>query len=216
MEQEVLSGYIKTNKELDDLKQEHKATNVIRMLTRLLFVWFLKEKQLIPGELFDLKALQEDILNKIDPIKNYGVFKEENIESVYYKAILQNLFFATLNCPIESDSIDNRKRGFRLPKSNFGTLFLMRYEEYFKDKDAFLEMVNQTVPFLNGGLFECLDERGEEEKKDERKWIDGFSDNLPKDQQLVVPDYLFFGLEEETDLSDVVGIDTEEIGRAHV
>lgn len=151
--------------ELKDLEQEHKAENVIRMLTRLLFVWFLKEKKLIPEDLFDLKALQEDILNKIDPIKNYGVFKEQNIESVYYKAILQNLFFATLNCPIEGDSIDKRKRGFRKGNNNFGTLFLMRYEEYFKDKDSFLSMVNQVVPFLNGGLFECLDERGEGEKK---------------------------------------------------
>ncbi|HZJ79424.1 MAG TPA: Eco57I restriction-modification methylase domain-containing protein, partial [Dysgonamonadaceae bacterium] len=202
--------------ELKDLEHEHKAENVIRMLTRLLFVWFLKEKQLIPGELFDLKALQEDILNDIDPIKQNGFFKEQNVESVYYKAILQNLFFATLNCPIEGDSIDKRKRGFRKGSSNFGTLFLMRYEEHFKDNDSFLKMMNQTVPFLNGGLFECLDERGEEEKKDERIWIDGFSDNLPKDQQLVVPDYLFFGLEERTDLSDVVGINTNEYKQADV
>lgn len=203
-------------KELDDLKQQHKATNVIRMLTRLLFVWFLKEKKLIPNELFELKALQQDILNEIAPTKQNGLFKEQNIDSVYYKAILQNLFFATLNCPIEGDSIDKRKRGFRSPKSNYGTMFLMRYEKYFKDKDSFLEMVNETVPFLNGGLFECLDERGIGEQKDERIWIDGFSDNLPKDQQLVVPDYLFFGLEEQTDLSDVVGISTREYKQAAV
>ena len=203
-------------KDLDNLKQEHKATNVIRMLTRLLFVWFLKEKKLIPGELFDLKALQDDILNDINPVKQNGLFKEQNIDSIYYKAILQNLFFATLNCPIEGDSIDKRKRGFRLTNSNYGTMFLMRYEKYFKDKDGFLEMMNKTVPFLNGGLFECLDERGEGEKRDERIWIDGFSDNLPKDQQLVVPDYLFFGVEEQTDLSDVVGIATNEYKQAAV
>lgn len=203
-------------KDLEDLKQEHKATNVIRMLTRLLFVWFLKEKKLIPGELFDLKTLQDDILNDINPVKQNGFFKEQNIDSIYYKAILQNLFFATLNCPIEGDSIDKRKRGFRLTNSNYGTMFLMRYEKYFKDKDGFLEMMNKTVPFLNGGLFECLDERGEGEKRDERIWIDGFSDNLPKDQQLVVPDYLFFGVEEQTDLSDVVGIATNEYKQAAV
>jgi adenine-specific DNA-methyltransferase len=191
------------NAKLEDLLQEHRATNVIRMLTRLLFVWFIKEKKLIPEELFELEALQKDILNEISPYHETGMFKERNKESVYYKAILQNLFFATLNCPIEGDSLDKRKRGFS--NNNFGILFLMRYAKYFKEKGKFLKLVNECVPFLNGGLFECLDERGEGEKKDERIWIDGFSDNLPKDQKLVVPDYLFFGLEERTDLSDVVG-----------
>ena len=202
--------------ELSDLLQQHRATNVIRMLTRLLFVWFLKEKKLIPDELFDLKTLQQDILNEIEPTNQNGLFKQQNIDSVYYKAILQNLFFATLNCPIEGDSMDKRKRGFRLSERNFGAMFLMRYEKYFKDKDSFLKMVNETVPFLNGGLFECLDERGTGEQKDERIWIDGFSDNLPKEQQLVVPDYLFFGVEEQTDLSDIVGVTTKQYKQAGV
>lgn len=201
---------------LEDLLQEHRATNVIRMLTRLLFVWFIKEKKLIPEELFELDALQKDILKEISPYHERGMFKERNKESIYYKAILQNLFFATLNCPIEGDSLDKRKRGFRIPDSNFGTLFLMRYEKYFKDKNNFLELVNERVPFLNGGLFECLDERGEGEKKDERIWIDGFSDNLPKGEKLIVPDYLFFGVEEETDLSDIVGINDKKYKQAAV
>jgi len=204
------------NAKLEDLLQEHRATNVIRMLTRLLFVWFIKEKKLVPEELFELDALQKDILNEISPYHERGMFKERNKESIYYKAILQNLFFATLNCPIESDRLDKRKRGFRIPDSNFGTLFLMRYEKYFKDKNNFLGLVNERVPFLNGGLFECLDERGEGEKKDERIWIDGFSDNLPKGERLIVPDYLFFGVEEETDLSDIVGIKDKKYKQAAV
>src|SRR5690625_470102 len=142
------------NKDLGDLLQEHRATNVIRLLTRLLFVWFIKEKGLIPEELFDLNTLQKDILKEITPYHETGMFKDANKESVYYKAILQNLFFATLNCPIEASSTDNRERGFRRPKGNYGVTFLMRYEEYFKDKEEFLELVNNKVPFLNGGLFE--------------------------------------------------------------
>ena len=204
------------NKELDDMLQEHRATNVIRLLTRLLFVWFIKEKGLIPEELFDLKTLQQDILNEITPYHETGMFKEANKESIYYKAILQNLFFATLNCPIEASSTDNRERGFRKPSSNFGVTFLMRYEDYFKDRDAFLKLVNSKVPFLNGGLFECLDVRGEKEEKDDRVWVDGFSDNLPNEHKLIVPDFLFFGVEEEVDLSEDYGLKSKKYKEAAV
>lgn len=200
------------NAKLEDLLQEHRATNVIRMLTRLLFVWFIKEKKLIPEELFELDALQKDILNEISPYHERGMFKERNKESIYYKAILQNLFFATLNCPIEGDNLDKRKRGFR--GDGYGTHrgidYLMRYKQYFKNPDAFLEKLNHTVPFLNGGLFECLDD------KFNNIYIDGFSDQMTKGEQLIVPDYLFFGVEEETDLSDIVGIKDKKYKQAAV
>jgi hypothetical protein len=189
---------------LEDLKQEHKAKNVIRLLTRLLFVWFIKEKGLIPKELFELDDLQENILKNISPYTDLGLFKQINQESSYYKAILQNLFFATLNCPIKPmESHDNRVRGFR-KMDNYGqhrdANFLMRYEKHFQNPDRFVEMVNSVVPFLNGGLFECLDD------KLDKVYIDGFSDNLPKNEQLIVPDYLFFGVEEKVDLSAEYGV----------
>ncbi|WP_100627093.1 Eco57I restriction-modification methylase domain-containing protein [Algoriphagus formosus] len=200
------------DKKLEELLQEHRATNVIRMLTRLLFVWFIKEKKLIPEELFELDALQKDILKEISPYHERGMFKERNKESIYYKAILQNLFFATLNCPIEADSLDKRKRGFR--GDGYGTHrgidYLMRYKQYFKNPEAFLEKLNKTVPFLNGGLFECLDD------KFNNIYIDGFSDQMTKGEKLIVPDYLFFGVEEETDLSDIVGISDKKYKQAAV
>lgn len=201
------------NAKLEDLLQEHRATNVIRMLTRLLFVWFIKEKKLIPEELFELEELQKDILNEIEPYNQVGtLYAERNKESVYYKAILQNLFFATLNCPIEGDSLDKRKRGFRGEGYGMhrGIDYLMRYKQYFKNPDAFLEKLNQTVPFLNGGLFECLDD------KFNNIYIDGFSDQMTKGEQLIVPDYLFFGVEEEADLSDIVGISDKKYKQAAV
>lgn len=37
--------------------REHNAKNLIRLLTRLLFVWFIKEKDLIPEEFFDEKKI---------------------------------------------------------------------------------------------------------------------------------------------------------------
>jgi len=191
--------------------KEHNAKNIIRLLTRLLFVWFIKEKKLIPEELFDLEVLQKNILKKVSPFhEKHTLFdktnKDDSKKSIYYKAILQNLFFATLNCPVKPDSVDSRERGFRGDESygkHRGVDYLMRYKESFKDPDAFLEMVNKIVPFLNGGLFECLDD------KDKKIYIDGFSDNMSKTNgvvnHLIVPDYLFFGREEKTDLSSDYG-----------
>lgn len=203
----------------EEALHEHKATNVIRLLTRLLFTWFIKEKKLIPDALFDLKELEKNILKEIAPYHDDGMFATGNKDSIYYKAILQNLFFATLNCPIEADKEDTRNRGFRsleTAKGNeaygkhFGVDWLMRYKKYFKDPDAFLKMVNDTVPFLNGGLFECLDD------KPNKIYIDGFSDSMAKGEKLVVPDYLFFGVEEKVDLSKDLGVSNKGTKQAAV
>ena len=202
------------DKRLEELRQEHNAKNIIRLLTRFLFVWFVKEKNLIPEELFDIDYLKDELLKDLSPVHYEGLLKEANIESVYYKAILQNLFFASLNCPIEPlEKGDNRERGFRL-RDNFGqhrdANYLMRYKDQFKNPEKFLKLINDVVPFLNGGLFECLD------NKTDKIYIDGFSDNLVKPHQLIVPDYLFFGFDQEVDLSGVVGINTNAYKKASV
>ena len=207
-----------------ELKQEHNAKNVIRLLTRFLFVWFVKEKKLVPDELFDIDYLKNELLKDLSPFQDeelskqglfkQGFVKQTNIESVYYKAILQNLFFASLNCPIEPlEKGDNRKRGFRLKDhygQHMGADYLMRYEDHFKKPGKFLKLINEVVPFLNGGLFECLD------YKIDKNYIDGFSDNLPKPHKLIVPDYLFFGFDQEVDLSRVMGIETDALKKARV
>jgi adenine-specific DNA-methyltransferase len=56
----------------------------------------------------------------------------------------------------------------------------------------------KDVPFLNGGLFDCLDKPNEEGKI---VYVDGFSRNPKK--QASVPDYIFFGEEREVDLNDI-------------
>jgi hypothetical protein len=210
---DVVKKYGKADHDkLAELINEHNATNVIRLLTRLLFTWFIKEKKLIPESLFDLDALQDDILKEINPYQQEGMFKHASTDSIYYKAILQNLFFASLNCPIEADPVDKRKRGFR--GDGYGTHrgidYLMRYKKQFKNPDSFLELMNQTVPFLNGGLFECLDD------KYQNIYIDGFSDQMTQGQQLIVPDYLFFGLDTEVDLSQDYGSKNKKYKKAAV
>ncbi len=199
-------------KQLAEMINEHKATNVIRLLTRLLFVWFLKEKKLIPEELFDKDFLDNELLKDLN-IEHTGLF-QNNQKSTYYKAILQNLFFASLNCPIKPSEKDDKKerrvRGFKTNLKARGADYEMRYEKDFKNPKLFLELVNKCVPFLNGGLFECLDVR------EDALFIDGFSDNMSGGKVLIVPDYLFFGLDETIDLSAEYGIKDKQTKQSAV
>lgn len=87
------TGRASSEDEVKELINEQRAQNVIRLLTRILFVWFIKQKKLIPDELFDLDLLRKNILNDIEPVNHKdGLFAHRNDESIYYKAILQNLF----------------------------------------------------------------------------------------------------------------------------
>src|SRR5262249_53870127 len=61
------------------------SLRLIRPITRFIFCWFLKAKGLLPDALFQPRQVPA-LLNDCSPQ-----------ESTYYKAILQNLFFATLN-----------------------------------------------------------------------------------------------------------------------
>ena len=49
----------------DDDKYNHE--NVIRLVTRLIFVWFLKEKHLIPEEFFDESYIRENLIKDFNP-----------------------------------------------------------------------------------------------------------------------------------------------------
>lgn len=188
---------------------------MIRLLTRLIFVWFLKEKQLVPAALFDEKALAK--LLKHAPHQN-------DQSSNYYKAILQNLFFATLNTETsEEDEDGNKQRVWRetagpkrLQKYLIHTVY--RYHGEFLDPDAAIALFRK-VPFLNGGLFECLDKlitpgdlardsaltsRIVKEGNQTVLRVDGFSER--SENPLHIPNALFFGEGvEEVNLNDVFG-----------
>ena len=189
----------KLNDPTDDNK--FNAESTIRLVTRLIFVWFLKQKHLIPEEFFDETYIRENLLENFNPNTKVDLFSKSN-ESKYYKAILQNLFFAMLNSPITPEgSTELSERHFRNGRSDYDNNKLMRYESMFKNPQLFVELANRTVPFLNGGLFDCLDE------KDNGVYIDGFSDRENVKKALIVPDYLFFGEEvgKNIDLSEWYG-----------
>lgn len=163
--------------------EECNAAGLIRLITRLIFVWFVKEKDLVPDALFDRRFV-DGLLRYDDPQ-----------HSTYYKAILQNLFFGTLNTEMGARAFRHQPRQAGGRSDDYLAANRYRYERYFKQPQAFVQQC-ETVPFLNGGLFECLDRRADER-------ADGFSDRT--DNPLRVPDELFFNDGHDVDLNAVYG-----------
>jgi adenine-specific DNA-methyltransferase len=162
---------------------------VIRLITRIIFIWFMKVRNLIPDELFDEKSLK-NILKNFDPYSKNS--------SSFYLAILQNLFFATLNTKQEERRFRSRERGYKGYNTDFGNHNVYRYEDLFINSEEAIKKYFLPIPFLNGGLFECLDYKSK--NKEERKYVDGFTDT--KENQPFFPNYLFFAEMDYADLSE--------------
>ena len=162
--------------------------SVIRLITRLIFCWFMKEKGLIPSTLFDARELDRELAG-------FEPTVESNEDSVYYRAIIQNLFFATLNTEMDN-------RGWTRKDQNFMAHSLYRFKDYFCTPRTALALF-QDIPFLNGGLFECLDKDLGKDAHPRYVRIDGFSRR--PDSQVTAPDFLFFGRERELDLCEDYG-----------
>ncbi len=163
-----------------------KETDLIRLITRLVFVWFLKEKGLVPAQIFEPEKLQH-------------IVKDFMKSSNYYNVILQNLFFATLNTEIGKRAFA-KAGNFLENRQDFGVKTLYRYQDLLKiPEQDFIKLFEET-PFINGGLFECLDE--------DSNYVDGFTRN--EKYRAIVPDYLFFSEERKENLSDFYGEERTE------
>jgi len=177
-----------------DAEQQSNGRNIalIRFITRIIFVWFMKEKKLISPQLFDF-----------DHIKNILKSTDDN-ESTYYKAILQNLFFATLNTPIPERKFRTENR-FQGKNEDYMNHEYFRYQELFSDPKQDINLLFNEIPFLNGGLFECLDKPKNDPSNDTGDEIrmDGFSDK--KENQPIFPNELFFSKEKNVDLTEYYG-----------
>lgn len=164
--------------------REDIDTRIIRLITRLMFVWFIKQKDLVPSSIFD-KDYIVSILKDFDA--------QSETQGNYYQAILQNLFFGTLNRPVIED---NERRGFaEADKSDVKNLY--RYAELFSiTKNEVIDLFS-SVPFLNCGLFECQDKTKTLDGVERRFYYDGFSRNGRKKNgvfmyRAFVPNILFF------------------------
>lgn len=211
---------IHTDKDNRDLIPEH----MIRLITRLMFVWFIKQKKLVPDEIFRVGELRK-LLKDFDP--------ESETEGNYYNAILQNLFFATLNNKIEDRDFATNGTTRAENENHYGVKTLFRNPKggsWFKVPDARILKLFEKVPFLNGGLFECLD-RPEDEKSKRILYYDGFSREEKVKGKLTrafVPNGLFFDeergliplfqrynftVEENSPNDAVVALDPELLGK---
>jgi len=180
---------------MDDEDQRNRIA-LIRLLTRVIFCWFAREKGLLPEKLFD-SAEARRLLAGFDPSA-----KED---SGYYLAFLQNLFFAVLSIPVAERRLRDR-REYQGRQNHYMNHSRLRYRELFADAKAPEELF-ADIPFLNGGLFDCLDYRVDEEGKNTEIRVDGFSDSRIEAKRAFVPNVLFFGKEQTADLHEAFNDD---------
>jgi len=192
-----------------DSKKEKQYNHeaIIRLITRLMFTWFIRQRNLVPAVLFARDGVG-GLLKKFDP--------DSMVEDNYYRAILQNLFFATFNTPQSGKDkltrrwinakTDARGNGVGLT-SDYHVTTVYRYKDEFKDSDGFLAMMRK-VPFLNCALFDCLDKIEPKEDGGRRMYFDGFS--TKQERRAHVPNGLFFGDGEEGHMGIVTLFDQYE------
>ncbi len=115
----------------------HQEREVIGCIMRILFVWFIKEKRLVANDWFERQRMT-------DLLVSFG-------RSDYYHAVLENLFFATLNVPRRERKWEMRGKVGRIDTRQW------RYRHLIRDVGCFEALMGQT-PFINGGLFDRIDE----------------------------------------------------------
>ena len=215
------------NPETEKDDRENMNVKLIRLITRLLFVWFIKQKNLVPSSIFEVSYLKKILVDFNPSATNEGN---------YYNAILQNLFFATLNCAIIDEEGNSRR--FATAKSSRDTRNLYRYAEMFSISEDEVVKLFSKIPFLNGGLFECLDKpRGLYLNQEYDILYDGFSRNGTRSAngnfryRAFIPNVLFFNederqpglitllnqynftIEENSPTDAVISLDPELLGR---
>ncbi len=124
-----------------DDSEAHVKDFTVRLICRLMFSWFLKERGLIPAELLELRDYRGRAYPLVQDSNEADLSLELFAESSsYYRAILQNLFFNALHTPIEAR--DRRSTEWYRP------------EEFHADFDR---AIVDRVPYINAALFEQVD-----------------------------------------------------------
>ena len=201
-----------------DKKQLGKEAFVIRLINRVLFIWFLKEKGLVEPKLFIAEQIG-------------GVLKDytpTNGDS-YYRAVLQNLFFATLNTKTDDRQFRRDDSNTKAYDEQHRDFTLRRYAKLIAQPKVLTTWLDKT-PFVNGGLFDCLDGHKSKSQGGGGR-VDCFSDNPTHQKMLSIPNRVFFGekeggsglfdilnkykftVEENTPIEQEVALDPELLGK---
>lgn len=171
---------------------EQQAKNfIVRMLSRLMFCWFIKERGLIDKRLLELT----DFRDKRYPIVNDIENKDFLDSNSYYRGILQNMFFNGLN------------KQKKVSKKDF------KCTNYLPDNfDYNLFMV---LPFLNCGTFDPLEEDFNKESiEDNVMSVPNrlfYGDDENKGINQIFCSY-HFTIEENTPLDIDIALDPEMLG----
>ena len=127
---DVLKNFENENSASDCLLSAKEFS--LRFLGRALFCWFLREKDLIPKEIFDFINIDET-----------------KTKDNYYKEVLEELFFNILNVKMEERKIESKiinKYEKQIPFLN-GGLFLKKEEDY-KVKTIDNEIIKELFEFF--------------------------------------------------------------------
>lgn len=115
-------------------EKENTKNFLVRLLARIMFCWFVKEKGLIQNELLELEDWQGSRFKLTNDVDDKDFLKSNS----YYRGILQNIFFNALN-----QKEKTTKKDFKWTK--------------YLHKDFNLEWLT-SIPYLNGGIFDKLDD----------------------------------------------------------
>jgi len=172
--------------------EKHKDFTV-RLIARLIFIWFLKELKVVKDDLL-LPEFENGEVNDLIKPKSKG--------TAYYKFILQNLFFNALN----SEKKDRDKKVFDVYAANFSD------EQTIKDAIFF-------SPYLNGGLFDVhpndwceIDRNGNHIVNNAFSVPDNLLLDTDKGLNSILARYKFT-IAENTPLEEEIAVDPEMLGR---
>ena len=147
-------------------EKENVKNFLVRLLSRMIFCWFIKEKGLIQSELlelYDYKGIKYKLTNDAGN-------KDFLQKNSYYRGILQNIFFHSLNQKEKKNQKD------------------FKWIKYLTDDFNYSWFT--SIPYLNGGIFDKLDEDNAKESIE--------------DTVIKIPNFLFYGNDEHKGLNQIL------------
>lgn len=143
--------------------KENTKNFLVRLLARTMFCWFVKEKGLINDRLLELTDWQGNKYKLTHDIEDKNFLKSNS----YYRGILQNIFYNALNQ--------------KEKKSNKDFAWTQYWHPDFK-----IDWLT-NIPYLNGGIFDKLDEDNAKESIE--------------DAVIKIPNFLFYGIEQKEEVT---------------